>query len=206
MPSTSLPTATQRLGLSTQCRACYNLRQQARRRAHAAVRPPSAAQTLLAQGFKRCTKCGEVKPATTEYFRAARTGLGGIDAACKTCQSAQQRERRAVNGYRPWPKKERQREAFDAWRSAGCVVCGMTLVKAIDAHHVDPREKDYNIARALGQLTDEELAAELEKCVPICRNDHALVGRELRAGGDALPFDDLVQLIRDKYGITPMGD
>ena len=78
----------------------------------------------------------------------------------------------------------------------------MKLVKGIDAHHLNPDEKDYNIARRLGQMTDEELAIELAKCVPICRNDHALVGLELRAGGDALPFDDLIQLIRDKYGIV----
>ena len=82
----------------------------------------------------------------------------------------------------------------------------MKLVKGIDAHHVDPREKDYNISRTLGQMTDEELVAELAKCVPICRNDHALVGLELRAGGDSLPFDVLVQLIRDKYGIIPTDD
>jgi len=198
-----LAVTPQRCGLSTECRACYNLRQQTRRKARAASRPPSETQTLEAQGLKRCSKCGEVKPASTEFFYASGRGPSGLGSACKVCNAIQQRERRAKHGYKPWPKKARQRAVFDDWRSAGCVVCGMKLVKGIDAHHVNPAEKDYNIARKLGQMTDAELDAELAKCVPICRNDHALVSLELRAGGDALSFEELVQMIRQKYGIIP---
>ena len=33
--------------------------------------------------FKRCSKCGEEKPASTEYFYAKRNSL---EACCKICR------------------------------------------------------------------------------------------------------------------------
>lgn len=37
---------------------------------------------------KACTKCGEEKPATTEYFVVARLGLFGVSSQCKRCKKA----------------------------------------------------------------------------------------------------------------------
>jgi 5-methylcytosine-specific restriction endonuclease McrA len=37
---------------------------------------------------KTCTKCGETKPATTEFFYAEKTGRGGLAAHCKVCHAA----------------------------------------------------------------------------------------------------------------------
>lgn len=39
--------------------------------------------------FKRCTKCGEEKPATTEYFaRNTRRNPNGLQPKCKACNAA----------------------------------------------------------------------------------------------------------------------
>ena len=35
--------------------------------------------------FKRCTKCGETLPATTEYFYKAKNGKYGLRGECKKC-------------------------------------------------------------------------------------------------------------------------
>ena len=35
--------------------------------------------------FKKCTGCGEEKPATAEYFYREKGGKGGLKAACKVC-------------------------------------------------------------------------------------------------------------------------
>ena len=36
-------------------------------------------------GMKKCTKCGEWKPANAEYFDRNKTKKGGLDSQCKEC-------------------------------------------------------------------------------------------------------------------------
>ena len=42
--------------------------------------------------FKRCTKCGEIKLATTEYFRKNKVGKFGLRANCKVCDKEYKKE------------------------------------------------------------------------------------------------------------------
>lgn len=44
---------------------------------------------------KRCSKCGQSKPATSEYFHRTERGLYGLKSICKTCQSEYSRNRNA---------------------------------------------------------------------------------------------------------------
>ena len=37
-------------------------------------------------GMKRCTKCGEWKPATAEFFNRDKTKKGGLRTQCRECQ------------------------------------------------------------------------------------------------------------------------
>lgn len=50
--------------------------------------------------LKICTKCGESKPATVEFFYAAKKGRDGLSAACKECRSAYNRKHYAANRER----------------------------------------------------------------------------------------------------------
>ena len=34
---------------------------------------------------KRCSRCGKIKPATTEYFHRNRTTTDGVNRWCKNC-------------------------------------------------------------------------------------------------------------------------
>ena len=101
------------------------------------------------------------------------------------------------------PERARQREIYDEWRAQGCVVCGIDIPAVIDPHHLDPTQKDWNIGSKIGRVDDEELLAELAKCVPICRTHHQLIEHEVRHGGAGLSFEELVALIRKKYSIPP---
>ena len=47
------------------------------------------------RGCKRCTKCGESKPASTEYFSPNRHIHSGLASWCKSCNAERDRERRA---------------------------------------------------------------------------------------------------------------
>lgn len=45
--------------------------------------------------LKRCTKCGEEKPATAEFFRRNRRMLSGFDSWCRDCYRVTGRKRAA---------------------------------------------------------------------------------------------------------------
>ena len=42
---------------------------------------------LFDQESKKCTKCGENKPATTEFFHAHKRSPSGVRSVCKVCRS-----------------------------------------------------------------------------------------------------------------------
>lgn len=46
---------------------------------------------------KTCTKCGETKPATAEYFHRAKLGLYGLKAVCTDCIKIETQKRYATN-------------------------------------------------------------------------------------------------------------
>ena len=61
--------------------------------------------------LKRCTKCGELKPATREYFSAR--GSANLRRTCKKCESdyrAANRERYSANN-KAWREANRERKA-----------------------------------------------------------------------------------------------
>ena len=57
-----------------------------------------------------CTKCGEEKPETAEYFPRAKASRGGINTTCKVCCNENARKWRVEN-------LERERETHRRWRA-----------------------------------------------------------------------------------------
>lgn len=71
---------------------------------------------------KTCTKCGETKPATTEYFSRDKGKRDGFKNSCKACRHAYNAANKARNAeygraYRE-ANKERISERFRAWYAA----------------------------------------------------------------------------------------
>lgn len=68
---------------------------------------------------KRCTKCGEEKPATTEYFHRSKLGRYGLRSACKLCAHAYKvtnRERTSAYSRAYYvANREHLRELRHAW-------------------------------------------------------------------------------------------
>ncbi len=82
---------------------------------------------------------------------------------------------------------------FREWRSAGCLVCGESDVRVIQAHHIDPSQKESIVS----QMTNpESLAKELSKCVPLCANHHILVHHELRNGQKGRLLEEIIAYLR----------
>lgn len=79
----------------------------------------STSEPTQPQLTKVCTKCGETKPATTEYFHRNRSRRDGLESRCKTCcieKSAAYREtnqesirEQSRNYYRKNRGKEKER-------------------------------------------------------------------------------------------------
>jgi len=59
---------------------------------------------------RKCTKCGEEKPETAEYFHRDKSCRGGLHTICKECRNKAGRRWRAEN-----PEKERERSR--RWRA-----------------------------------------------------------------------------------------
>jgi hypothetical protein len=79
-----------------------------------------------------------------------------------------------------------------------CEICGYDkCLTALEAHHVDPSIKDFNISDV---TSVERIEVELEKCVLLCANHHREVHEGLHPGylviegssfeGDFVELDD----------------
>ena len=76
-------------------------------------------------------------------------------------------------------RREFKLAAVDA-AGGKCNRCGFDNPGALEFHHKDPNEKQYEVARCLdwasqgGSLSGERLRAELAKCELLCRNCHVV--------------------------------
>jgi len=72
-------------------------------------------------------------------------------------------------------RRVRMREIIAEFRSGGCKVCGEMCSFCLDAHHMDPKSKNFDISNAQRYMSLESLKKEIGKCVCLCRNCHAKV-------------------------------
>jgi len=55
---------------------------------------------------KKCSKCGEEKPATTKYYNKAKTGIYGLTAECKECKKKREKISNEIKKLKPKIVKE----------------------------------------------------------------------------------------------------
>lgn len=69
---------------------------------------------------RTCTKCGEAKPETSEFYSPSKRSVGGLHRTCRACRNAAERERRRLNPDRVRAYKRTDRENNgDAIRARG---------------------------------------------------------------------------------------
>jgi hypothetical protein len=67
-----------------------------------------------------------------------------------------------------------------------CHICGYDKChSSLEFHHINPHEKDKQLARNLEEFSIELIVLELEKCILLCRNCH----REVHVGFTLLTND-----------------
>lgn len=54
-----------------------------------------------------------------------------------------------------------------------CKICGYNkCLKALDFHHINPKEKEFNISYFINAKSWETIKEELDKCILLCANCH----------------------------------
>lgn len=158
--------------------------------------------------LKRCTKCGEEKPATAEFWQRDAGKRDGLSPHCKDCRCAWNRASYYRNHERNKAKmsahKARRGLAsqmiYEEFRSRGCMVCACQDNRIIQAHHMDPAAKDSNIRGRTGEfIPPAAMLAELAKCAPLCSNHHDLVHIMFRNGCASWPLGDIIAKLKCEH-------
>jgi hypothetical protein len=95
-------------------------------------------------------------------------------SVCKTCTAIRTEIYRQNNKdkWRVDNKKhlEKRNKVINEWKSKGCTKCGDTRSYVIDAHHIDPTQKQFSVGTTVRGIKPTQ--QELDKCIPLCSNCH----------------------------------
>ena len=131
-----------------------------------------------------CNKCGIDKPLTDFY--ADKKRKSGFCTICKECMKNSVRKRYwekheelleyGRNHYLAYKTKQRQsdkqyRDKVQMLKSP-CIKCGESRPYVIEFHHINPKQKSFNICRKTSKSDFSIIENEIKKCVCLCRNCH----------------------------------
>lgn len=125
-------------------------------------------------------KKGEVENTSTDGKRIVHV----VDKICLECGKIfHQKTRNAVcSTCRNRKQRRKCKEDCVKLKGGKCVCCGYDKnICALEFHHLDPKEKEINIAESYH--LNEEIYKELEKCILVCSNCH----REIHANVREIP-------------------
>lgn len=120
---------------------------------------------LSIRGIKmKCVKCGkeEINP----YIVKSGKRKGKIQSYCRKCNGKNVVER----------QREFKRKCIQ-YKGGKCSICGYHKCQAaLDFHHLDPLEKDFNVSKyrqTSWNKRKDSILSELDKCILVCKNCHS---------------------------------
>jgi len=69
---------------------------------------------------------------------------------------------------------------MDLMSEKACELCGEDDLVTLDWHHLDPAQKDHNVAKMYKSFGRQRILEEISKCQCLCANCHRKVHRDLR--------------------------
>lgn len=91
------------------------------------------------------------------------------------------RKHRAMVTSRNLAERAKVQQLIFDFRCNGCTRCPEKRHPCLDAHHVDPTQKDFAIGTARAhRFSLVRVRDELKKCICLCRNCHAMLHHEER--------------------------
>lgn len=104
--------------------------------------------------IRNCRFCGMSEVETEFYNRGYH---------CKICWSKNQRDKYS----------KIQKEYNDYKSKIGCRKCGENRFYMLDFHHIDPKDKSFEISdRQRASFKNKEVQDEIKKCIILCSNCH----------------------------------
>ena len=115
--------------------------------------------------YRFCPRCKK-ECLTTNFYQ--RRGKANSSVYCKSCTTDQTLER-----MRNFKIK------CVEYKGGKCIECGYdSYYGALEFHHLNPKEKDFEISKLRGLTFNEKVTNELDKCVLLCNRCH----REVEGG------------------------
>lgn len=110
-------------------------------------------------GKRQCLTCMEFKD--LEEFSPTNK-RGNLNSYCKSCAA---RKRKTTT--------QKFKEQCAEYKGGKCEKCGYNkCIAALEFHHRDPREKEFQVSYKNHKRFDEVIKAELDKCDCLCSNCH----------------------------------
>lgn len=112
-----------------------------------------------------CPKCEKNCPINQFYNRR---GKENSSVYCKKCSTIQTLSR-----------LQRLKKQMVDYKGGSCQMCGYKkYMGALEFHHIDPKQKDFNLSRMKQYTFNDKVTNELDKCILVCSNCH----REIHGG------------------------
>ena len=113
-----------------------------------------------------CPSCE--KQCNIEDFYQKR-GVPNSSTYCKKCTSIQTLNR-----------SQKLKKQMVDYKGGCCTICGYDrYMGALEFHHLDPKQKDFNLAHMKKYTFDDKVKNELDKCILVCSNCHREVHAKL---------------------------
>jgi hypothetical protein len=110
---------------------------------------------------KTCAHCSVTKKAS-EFYSISKRNKNVLYSYCKDCARVRQREKSV----------EVKQQCVD-YLGGKCEMCGYNkCLKALEFHHKDPTQKDFQISARRLAVFGDKLKNELDKCMLLCANCH----------------------------------
>ncbi len=70
-------------------------------------------------------------------------------------------------------RRKKVRQMAVDYKGGCCQICGYSkCLEALEFHHTDPTQKDFNISAKGHSRSWERVKAEIDKCILVCANCH----------------------------------
>ena len=98
-------------------------------------------------------------------------------------------------------RRKKLREMARDYKGGKCILCGYNKCqRALSFHHLNPKEKDFDLSSRGLTRSWERIKKEIDKCVLLCANCHM----EVHDGITQLPTKRQVEK-QGEFGEAPMG-
>ena len=127
---------------------------------------------------RKCYICHVTQTLQNSKTRVTRAGSVLFKSRCIKCDKEYMREYHKI--YEP-KRYEKELQIMKNLKVNGCAICGYNkCARSLDFHHVNPKNKKFNLKLANLHKKDTLVVEEVNKCILVCRNCHGEIHEKER--------------------------